>query len=87
MSRPVSMKQYVNQTSNARLTLQPVLTYVVKVDGRVVFFSEDFRVALGYIIAWRANHEDKKRIRLDVDGRAEWKRVNSADGTETADFG
>lgn len=80
------MKQYVYQTSAARLTLQPVLTYIVKVDGRVVFFSEDYQVALDYILAWRANHEAKNRIRMDIDGRAEWKRVNSTDGAEIASF-
>lgn len=80
------MNEYVNQTSTARLTLSPVLTYIIKVDGRVVFFSEDFRAAIGYVSAWRAHHEDKTRIRMDIDGRAEWKRVNSADGAETATF-
>lgn len=80
------MKQYVYQTSTARLTLQPVLTYIVKVDGRVVFFSEDYQVALDYVLAWRSNHEDKKRIRMDIDGCAEWKRVNSTDGAEVASF-
>lgn len=80
----MSMKQYVCQTSTARLTLQPVLTYIVKVDGRVVFFSEDYQVALDYVLAWRAHHEDKKCIRMDVDGRPEWKQVNSTDGPEVA---
>lgn len=82
----MSMKQYVYQTSTARLTLQPVLTYIVKVDGRVVFFSEDYQTAIDYVLAWRAHHEDKKRIRMDIDGRAEWKRVNSTDGAEVATF-
>lgn len=82
----MSMKQYVYQTSTARLTLQPVLTYIVKVDGRVVFFSEDYQTALDYVLAWRAHHDDKKRIRMDIDGCAEWKRVSSTDGAETATF-
>lgn len=82
----MSMKQYVCQTSTARLTLQPVLTYVVKVDGRVVFFSEDYKVALDYVLAWRAHHEVEKRIRMDIDGRSEWERMNSTDGAEVASF-
>lgn len=82
----MSMSQYVYQTSTARLTLQPLLTYLVKVDGRVVFFSTDYQTALDYVLAWRAHHEGKKRIRMDIDGRAVWKRVSSTDGAETATF-
>lgn len=80
----MSMKQYVYSTSTARLTLQPVITYLIKVDGRVEFFSQDYQTALDYVLAWRANHANKKRIRMDMDGRAEWKRVSSKDGAEVA---
>ena len=80
------MSQYLYQKSTARLTLQPFLTYIVKVDGRVVFFSEDYQNALDYVLAWRAHHDDKKRIRMDLDVQEECKQVNSTDGTEVASF-
>ena len=80
------MKQYVYKTSTARLTLQPVFSYFVKVDDRVVFFSHDFKAALDYFLAWCENHEDKTRISMDMDGRAEWRQVSSTDGAESATF-
>lgn len=85
-SHPKSMEQNVCRKSTARLTLQPVITYFVKVDGFVVFFSQDYQTALDYVLAWRESHEGKKRISMSVDSCAEWKRMSSADGAKAATF-
>jgi hypothetical protein len=65
---------YTNST--ARLTLQPTIIYKVLIDGRCVFMHEDYQVALDYVLAWRKNHADKTRIRMNCEGSSSWRYVD-----------
>lgn len=61
------------QSTTYRVTLQPVIYYEVRVDGNLKYSTPDYQSALDYVIAWRAEHVDKKRIRMNMRGDSEWK--------------
>ena len=56
----------------ARYTIQPTITYLVKLDGHTKFATIDYAVALAYIVNERArigwqNPEGKSRVKMTME--------------------